>query len=428
MFDRLPTPFGLVRAGVAPDHPKIKSVIRVYEKTAARDGFRFFGNVEVGRDVHVAELDERYHAVVYAYGTATDRKLGIPGEDLPGSYPATDFVAWYNAHPDYSGHDFDLACRRAVVIGNGNVAADVARMLALPRSELETTDTADHAIEVLSGVGDRGDRRPRPPRPGAGGVHEPRGPRARRADRVRHRHRPGRDGARRGERAVDRLRRRRSDEQAQRRDLHASSRSARRRASAKRLVLRFCCSPVEIRGDGRVESIVIGHNELVEEDGRIVARDTGEREELECGLVLRSIGYRGVELEGVPFDSGRGLIPNEAGRVQSSDRRAQARPLRGRLDQARPVRRHRDQQEGRPRDRPGHLRGPRTEQRYPPVSSASPPGRRPGQAGSVTDPRSCSPSGETTSPTSAGRRSTPPRRPPASRTAGRGSSSARSRR
>src|SRR5437016_10776667 len=153
VFDRLPTPFGLVRAGVAPDHPKIKSVIRVYEKTAARPEFRFFGNVEVGNDVSVEELKERYHAIVFAYGTATDRHLGIPGEDLPGSHPATEFVNWYNAHPDFADRQFDLSCERVVVIGNGNVAADVARMLALTKEELDETDTADHAIEAFSGSG-----------------------------------------------------------------------------------------------------------------------------------------------------------------------------------------------------------------------------------------------------------------------------------
>ena len=144
-----------MRGGVAPDHPKIKSVTRVYEKTAARDGFRFFGNVELGRDVSAAELAEHYHAVVYAYGAETDRHLGIPGEDLPGSGPATAFVGWYNAHPDYADHEFDLSCERAVVIGNGNVAADVARMLALTRDELEATDTADHAIDGLAENGIR---------------------------------------------------------------------------------------------------------------------------------------------------------------------------------------------------------------------------------------------------------------------------------
>src|ERR671919_617739 len=150
MFDRLPTQFGLVRAGVAPAHPKIKSVIRVYEKTAARDGFRFFGNVDVGREVAIADLEQRYNAIVYAYGTATDRQLGIPGEDLPGSHAATEFVNWYNAHPDFAKAQFDLGCERVVVIGNGNVAADVARMLALPKEELDSTDTADHAIDPLT--------------------------------------------------------------------------------------------------------------------------------------------------------------------------------------------------------------------------------------------------------------------------------------
>ena len=153
MFDSLPTPFGLVRAGVAPDHPKIKSVIRVYEKTAAKEGFRYFGNVTVGEDISHAELKERYHAVIYAVGAQTDRSMGIPGEDLPGSWAATEFVAWYNGHPDFRDLEFDLSCKRAAVIGNGNVAMDVARMLVLPREELEVTDTADHAIEVMADSG-----------------------------------------------------------------------------------------------------------------------------------------------------------------------------------------------------------------------------------------------------------------------------------
>ena len=149
LFDRLPTPFGLVRGGVAPDHPKIKSVIRVYEKTAAREGFRFFGNVKVGHDIEVDDLERLYHAIVFTVGCETDRQLGIPGEDLPGSHAATAFVGWYNAHPDYAEEEFDLSCERAVVIGNGNVAMDVARMLALTDHELRQTDTADHAIELL---------------------------------------------------------------------------------------------------------------------------------------------------------------------------------------------------------------------------------------------------------------------------------------
>ena len=150
VYDRLPTPWGLVRGGVAPDHPNIKAVSRVYEKTAAHPEFRFFGNVEYGRDITHDDLHARYHAVVYAVGAQTDRRMGIPGEDLPGSWAATEFVAWYNGHPDYRDLEFDLSGERAIVVGNGNVAADVARMLALTRDELAQTDVADHALGVLA--------------------------------------------------------------------------------------------------------------------------------------------------------------------------------------------------------------------------------------------------------------------------------------
>src|ERR1700709_1743979 len=149
LFDRLPTPYGLVRGGVAPDHPKIKSVTRVYEKTAAREGFRFFGNVKIGHDIEVEELEGLYTAIVFTVGCETDRGLGTPAADLAGSHAATAFVGWYNARPDYADRDFDLSAERAVVIGNGNVAMDVARMLALTDHELRQTDTADHAIELL---------------------------------------------------------------------------------------------------------------------------------------------------------------------------------------------------------------------------------------------------------------------------------------
>ena len=153
MIERLPTPWGLVRLGVAPDHPKIKSVSRAFEKIAAQDGFRFLGNVEVGRDVQHDELLELYDAVVYAVGAQTDRRMNIPGEDLPGSWPATEFVAWYNGHPDFQHLEFDLSGKRAVVIGNGNVAVDVARMLALTQEELGPTDTTDPAIDAIANSG-----------------------------------------------------------------------------------------------------------------------------------------------------------------------------------------------------------------------------------------------------------------------------------
>jgi ferredoxin--NADP+ reductase len=153
LYDALPTPFGLVRAGVAPDHPKIKSVTRVYAKTAGHESFRFFGGVELGAAVTRQDLLDRYDAVVYAFGTATDNRLGIPGEDRPGSHAATEFVAWYNGHPHFADQQFDLNGGRAVVIGNGNVAIDVARMLVLDPGELAPTDTADHAIDAFGMAG-----------------------------------------------------------------------------------------------------------------------------------------------------------------------------------------------------------------------------------------------------------------------------------
>src|SRR5687768_3090933 len=149
LYDRLPTPWGLVRGGVAPDHPKIKSVSRVYEKIAKKPGFRFYGNVAVGRDISHEDLSGWYDAVLYAVGTAADRKSGIPGEDLPGSWSATEFVGWYNGHPDYRDLEFDLSGKRAIVVGNGNVAVDVARMLTLTEDELKVTDIADHAMDAL---------------------------------------------------------------------------------------------------------------------------------------------------------------------------------------------------------------------------------------------------------------------------------------
>src|SRR2546428_9369918 len=155
MIERLPTPWGLVRLGVAPDHPKLKTVARAFERIAAKPGFRFFGNVEVGRDLTHADLTRLYDAVIYAFGAQSDRRLGIPGEDLAGSWSATEFVAWYNGHPDFQELEFDLNVERAVVIGNGNVALDVARMLALTAEELAPTDTTDEAIEAIAGSGIR---------------------------------------------------------------------------------------------------------------------------------------------------------------------------------------------------------------------------------------------------------------------------------
>lgn len=317
LFDRLPTPFGLVRGGVAPDHPKIKSVIRVYEKTAAREGFRFFGNVRVGHDIEVEDLERLYHAIVYTIGCETDRRLGIPREELPGSHAATAFVGWYNAHPDYAEEEFDLSCERAVVIGNGNVAMDVARMLALTGEELRQTDTADHAIEMLGRseireivvLGRRGPAQAAFTNPEIKELGEMEDadivvdPSEVELDPASAAYLESEEADKTTRVNVETLR-------------EFSQRTP--QGKRKRIVLRFLRSPVEIEGDGRVESIAIGRNELVEEGGTLRPRDTGEREELECGLVLRSVGYTGIPIEGVPFDERRGLILNEGGRVLDS--------------------------------------------------------------------------------------------------------------
>src|SRR5437773_7451376 len=155
MIERLPTPWGLVRLGVAPDHPKLKSVSRAFERIAERPGFRFLGNVEVGRDLRHEDLVRLYDAVIYAVGAQTDRRLGIPGEDLPGSWSATEFVAWYNGHPDFQDLEFDLGHERVVVVGNGNVAIDCARMLALTEEELGRTETTPEATEAINEAGVR---------------------------------------------------------------------------------------------------------------------------------------------------------------------------------------------------------------------------------------------------------------------------------
>jgi ferredoxin/flavodoxin---NADP+ reductase len=307
MIERLPTPWGLVRLGVAPDHPKIKSVSRAFERIADQPGFRFLGNVEVGRDLQHGDLLALYDAVIYAVGAQSDRRMGIPGEELPGSWPATEFVAWYNGHPDHQHLEFDLSGERAVVIGNGNVAVDVARMLALTPEELAPTDTTDKAIEAIGNsgireivmVGRRGPAQAAFTNPellelgelaGADVIVDP-------ADL---------------EGAV-------ADDTNSERNLEVLREYAQREPEGKpkRLVLRFLLSPAELSGDGRVERIELVHNRLEpDERGTLRAVATGERETLDTGLVFRSVGYRGVPLPGVPFDEETGTIPNDRGRVE----------------------------------------------------------------------------------------------------------------
>jgi ferredoxin--NADP+ reductase len=302
MIERLPTPWGLVRLGVAPDHPKLKTVSRAFERIADNPGFRFLGNVEIGRDLMHDDLVRLYDAVVYAVGAQTDKRLGIPGEDLPGSWAATEFVAWYNGHPDYQDLQFDLNVERAVVIGNGNVAVDVARMLALTPDELAPTDTTDPAIAAIGGssiqeivmLGRRGPAQAAFTPPELAELGELAG-----ADVIVD--------------PVDLEGAEATDTHSER-NLETLREFAARRPSGKprRVVLRFFRSPIAILGDERVEGIEIVRNTLDAEQ-RAVATD--ERETLECGLVFRSVGYRGVALPGVPFDERSGTIGNEGGRV-----------------------------------------------------------------------------------------------------------------
>jgi ferredoxin--NADP+ reductase len=312
VLERLPTPWGLVRLGVAPDHPNIKAVSRVFEKIADRPGFRFFGNVDVGRDVGHEELAQCYDAVVYAVGAQTDRRMDIPGEDLPGSWPATAFVAWYNGHPDFQGLEFDLSHERAVVVGNGNVAVDVARMLALTAEELAPTDTTDPAIEAIAGsgireivmLGRRGPAQAAFTTPELQELGELMG-----ADVVVDPADLELDPA--SEETLDR------DTTARRNVGVLRDYAAREPTGKPRTIrLRFRVSPVAILGDARVEAIEVVRNALVAgPDGSVRAEPTEEREVIPCGIVFRSVGYRGVALEGLPFEAGRGTIPNTGGRV-----------------------------------------------------------------------------------------------------------------
>ncbi|MEK7823966.1 MAG: FAD-dependent oxidoreductase [Candidatus Eisenbacteria bacterium] len=315
MIDRLPTPYGLVRGGVAPDHQKIKSVIAIYEKIAAHPGFRFFGNVEFGKHVTRADLERHVHAIVYASGAQTDKRLGIPGEDLAGSHSATEFVAWYNGHPDFRDRHFDLSVERVAVIGVGNVAVDVARILCLTPEELRATDMADYAIEALSAS-----------RVKEVSILGRRGPVQAAFTTVEVKELGGLPGAdvvvRPEEAALDAL------SAAELETARAATKAkveivqefSRRTPAGKprRLNIRFLVSPHELLGDGggRVAGLRLAKNRLVKgPTGAVVTEPTGETEELPVGLVFRSVGYRGVPLPDVPFDDRAGLIPNVKGRV-----------------------------------------------------------------------------------------------------------------
>jgi len=320
LFERLPTPYGLVRFGVAPDHEKIKNVTRQFDKIAAKPGFRFFGNVEVGKQVTLDDLRRHYHQIAFTTGAQTDRHMGIPGEDLARSHPATEFVAWYNGHPDFTDRTFDLSVERVAVVGVGNVAVDVARMLCRTPEELAATDTTDDAQAAL------------------------------RASRVREVYLLGRRGPVQAaftnpevkelgeldgadvrvipeEIALDPL----SQAELERGEDHSAPKkveilrefSQRSRTSKPRLLtIRFLVSPVELVGDdqGRVRAMRLVKNRLVAgKDGALRAEATGQIEELPVGLVFRSVGYRGVAIPGLPFDEKAAVVPNDKGRVTGAE-------------------------------------------------------------------------------------------------------------
>ena len=322
LFDCLPTPYGLVRAGVAPDHPKIKSVARVFERTAAHPAVRFFGGVEFGEAITRAEMLERFTAVVYAMGTELDARLGIPGEDLSGSHPATHFVCWYNGHPAHAHRKFDLGGAHAVVVGNGNVALDVARMLEMPEKTLRTPDASDQAIDVLSASSLRGVS-------GLGG----RGP-VQSAFSTPELLELGRlDGV---DVVVDPAELRLDPHSARELAAHGANSPAARRLALltefsrrpaspgnRRIELRFLRSPVELLGDPageRVSAVRTAHNVLEADlDGRVVARPTHRHEVQSCDLVIRAVGYRARPVEGLPLDPRTGVLRNVAGRLVGRD-------------------------------------------------------------------------------------------------------------
>ena len=308
MIERLPTPWGLVRSGVAPDHPKIKSVSKVFEKIATQEGFRLIGNVELGRDISLAELEKMYDAVVIATGSTVGRKLGIPGEELANSISAADFVPWYNAHPEYKNLEVDFSDQVAVVIGAGNVAIDVARMLALNPKELDLTDTAQYALDKFHNSA------------------------------IREVHLFGRRGAEHAAFTSPELRELPKLEYtdvfidegeiiaAQRRagsageipkdikaNLEAMAAIADKKGVDRKLSLHFLSTPLEIKGEGRVEEIIFSVNEV--KDGQVVP--TGKTQSIKCGLVISAIGYRCLEMPGLIYESGK--IKNTDGRIGASN-------------------------------------------------------------------------------------------------------------
>ena len=314
LFDRLPTPFGLVRGGVAPDHQNIKVVIKVYERCAARPRFRFLGNVSFGEQITLAETLSHYHQALFCTGAPSDRRMGIPGEDLPGSHPATTFVGWYNAHPDFIHERFDLSAERVAVVGNGNVAMDVARILAAPTEELAKTDIADYALKALEQsrvkeiflLGRRGPAQAAFTNPEIRELCELPG-----VDLVVQPAELELDPASQAFLAS-------SKDPVHRRNVEILRAQVPKGlgSQSRKIRARFCVSPVRIDGPDKVRSLRLEKNRLVD-DGRggLKAAGTGVFEDIAVDLVFRSIGYKGIGLKDVPFDERSGVIPNADGRM-----------------------------------------------------------------------------------------------------------------
>ena len=317
MFDRLPAPYGLVRYGVAPDHAKIKNVTNVYKRTAEQPGFSFMGNVNVGKDISVEELKKFYDAIIFTCGAETDRKLGVPGEDLDGSYTATEFVAWYNGHPDYRDRKFDLSGDVAAIIGVGNVAMDVCRILCKTVDELKTTDIAQHALDTLA------------------------------KSNIKEVHMIGRRGPAQAKFTPAEIRefgeltdcdpivdaRDMEVNEASRIELDDPKNMAGKKnyeilksystrestGKPKKFVIHFLESPAELMGEGKLQKLVLEKNELVGEPGKQKCKGTGTKAEMNCDILFRSVGYRGLAIEGVPFHDAWGIFPNKEGRIVDGD-------------------------------------------------------------------------------------------------------------
>ena len=315
MYERLPTPFGLVRGGVAPDHEKIKSVTKLYTRIAAHERFSFYGNVEFGSELTRADLSEHYHGIIYAVGAQTDRKLGIPGEDLHNSYAATEFVGWYNGHPDYHHYDFDLTgVKRVAVIGVGNVAMDVARILGRTPDELYRTDIADYALETLRHseveeiyvLGRRGPAQAAFSNPEIKELGEMAD-----ADII-----VDCDDASLDELSATHLKKARDRSAIRNVKILQSYVDRGLTGKSRRIIMRFLVSPAELIGEDRVVAMKIVKNELyLDERGNLRPRATDQFEILPVDMVFRSVGYLGVPLPDVPFYDRWGTIPNDRGRV-----------------------------------------------------------------------------------------------------------------